>query len=139
MNMKLTTKPGLLGIAVLTALAAPAAMAQATGWYAGGSVGGARATIDDQRSQGGLAGPGLATSSIDDRERHAAFKLFGGYQLNRYFGVEAGFFDLGKFGYTAHTTPAGSLTGDITVKGLDLDLVGCTRSPTASPCSAASA
>lgn len=122
--MKLTTKPGLLGIAVLTALAAPAAMAQATGWYAGGSVGGARATIDDQRIQGGLAGQGLATSSIDDRERHAAFKLFGGYQLNRYFGVEAGFFDLGKFGYTAHTTPAGSLTGDITVKGLDLDLVG---------------
>lgn len=122
--MKLTTTPALLGIALLGALAAPAAMAQATGWYAGGSVGSSRATIDDERIRSGLAGQGLATSSIDDRERDTAFKLFGGYQFNRYFGVEAGYFDLGKFGYTAHTTPAGSLAGDITVKGLNLDLVG---------------
>jgi OmpA-OmpF porin, OOP family len=122
--MKRITTPALAGIAVLAALAAPAAMAQATGWYAGGSVGASRATIDDERIRGGLAGQGLATSSIDDRERDTAFKLFGGYQFNRYFGVEGGYFDLGKFGYTAHTTPAGSLAGDISVKGLNLDLVG---------------
>lgn len=122
--MKLTTTPALLGIALFGALGAPAAMAQATGWYTGGSVGASRATIDDERIQNGLAGQGLGTSSIDNRERDTAFKLFGGYQFNRYFGVEGGYFDLGKFGYTAHTTPAGSLTGDIKVKGLNLDLVG---------------
>ena len=37
--------------------------------------------------------------------------------------MEAGFFDLGSFGYTA-TVPSGTLGGDIRVKGLNLDLVG---------------
>ena len=122
--MRLTTKPNLLAIAVLAALATPAARAQSNGWYAGGSVGRAGATIDDERIRGGLAGQGLVTTGIDDREHDTGYKLFGGYQFNRYFGVEGGYFDLGRFGYTAHTTPAGSLTGDIRVNGLNLDLVG---------------
>jgi OOP family OmpA-OmpF porin len=114
----------MLGIAALAAMAAPAAMAQDTGWYAGGSIGRTGATIDDDRIRGGLAGQGLATTSIEDRERDNGFKAFGGYQFNRNIGVEAGYFDLGKFGYTARTTATGSLTGDMTVKGLNLDLVG---------------
>jgi OOP family OmpA-OmpF porin len=116
--------PALLAIAALASLAAPAALAQGTGWYAGGSIGRTGATIDDARIRGGLAGQGLATSSIEDRERDNGFKAFGGYQFNRNIGVEAGYFDLGKFGYTARTTPPGSLTGDINIKGLNLDLVG---------------
>jgi OOP family OmpA-OmpF porin len=122
--MNIKTTPALLGIAALAALAAPAAMAQDTGWYAGGSIGRTGATIDDDRIRGGLAGQGLATNSIEDRERDNGFKAFGGYQFNRNIGVEAGYFDLGKFGYTARTTPAGSLTGDMSVKGLNVDVVG---------------
>lgn len=122
--MRITTTPTLLCIAVLTALAAPAVRAQASGWYAGGSVGRAGATIDDDRIRGGLAGQGLVTNGIDDREHDTGFKAFGGYQFNRHFAMEAGYFDLGSFGYTAHTTPAGSLAGDMRVRGLNLDLVG---------------
>jgi OOP family OmpA-OmpF porin len=42
---------------------------------------------------------GGATDSKDD-----AWKAFGGYQFNRYFGLEAGYIDLGKV-----TTPAATL------------------------------
>ena len=38
--------------------------------------------------------------------------------------MEGGYFDLGKFGYTANTTPAGTLSVDMRVKGLNLDLAG---------------
>src|SRR5665647_1718793 len=52
------------------------------------------------------------------------YKLFGGYQFNKNFALEAGFFDLGQFGYTATTVPLGTLSGNIRLKGVNLDLVG---------------
>jgi OOP family OmpA-OmpF porin len=106
------------------ALASPSGFAQDAGWYGGASVGRTAATIDDNRIRSGLAAQGLATSSISDDDRDTGYKLFGGYQLNRYFGIEAGWFDLGKMGYTATTTPAGTLRGDVKVRGLNLDAVG---------------
>ncbi|MDB5870772.1 MAG: OmpA/MotB [Ramlibacter sp.] len=114
----------MLGLAALAMFSGPAALAQASGWYGGASVGRSAATIDDDGIRGGLLGQGLATNSIDDRDRATGYKLFGGYQLTPNIGLEAGFFDLGRFGYTAHTTPAGTLNGDIRLKGLNLDLVG---------------
>ena len=123
--MKFKQTPVMLGIAALAACAAPMAMAQDhSGWYAGGNIGRTGATIDDERITRGLAGQGLVTTSIDERDQDRGYKLFGGYQFHRNFAVEAGFFDLGSFGYTATTIPAGSLSGDIRVKGLNLDLVG---------------
>lgn len=124
--MKFTATPATLAIAALAAFAAPAAQAQApdTGWYAGGNIGRTGATIDDDRIRGGLAGQGLVTNSIEDREHDVGYKVFGGYQFNRNFGIEGGYFDLGEFGYTARTTAAGSLTGDMSARGLNLDLVG---------------
>lgn len=122
--MKFSKHTGTAALAALAALAAPFAMAQESGWYAGGNVGRTAATIDDDRITSGLQGQGLGVSSIDDRDRDTGYKVFGGYQLNRNFAVEAGFFDLGSFGYTASTVPAGTLGGDIRVKGLNLDLVG---------------
>lgn len=113
-----------LAIAALAAVAAPLAVAQDTGWYAGGNIGATRATIDDARIQNRLLANGFATTSIADDERSAGFKLYGGYRLNRYFAVEGGYFRLGDFGYTATTVPAGTLTGNMKVQGLNLDLVG---------------
>lgn len=123
--MKFKKTSVTLAVAVLAALAAPLAMAQdKSGWYAGGNLGQTGASIDDDRITRGLAGQGLVTTSIDDRDTDRGYKLFGGYQFNRNFAVEAGFFDLGSFGYTARTMPLGSLTGDIRIKGVNLDLVG---------------
>lgn len=122
--MKLTKTSGMLGLAALAVCAAPLAGAQGTGWYGGASVGRSAATIDDARITGGLAVQGLATTGLDDDDRDTGYKLFGGYQFTPNLGVEAGYFDLGNFGYRARTAPAGTLNGDIRVKGLNLDLVG---------------
>jgi OmpA-OmpF porin, OOP family len=122
--LKFTKTSQALAIAALAALATPMAQAQDTGWYAGGNVGRATTSIDDARITQGLAGQGLITNSIDNRERHNAYKIFGGYQISPHFAVEGGYFDLGNYGYTAHTTPAGTLNGDIKLRGLNLDLVG---------------
>lgn len=114
----------ILGIAALAALVSPFARAQESGWYGGGNVGRSAATIDDARITRGLAAGGLGTVTIDDRDRSTGFKLFGGRQLHPNFALEAGLFDLGKFGFTATTTPAGALDGSIRLRGLNLDAVG---------------
>lgn len=111
-------------IAAASAFTVQTALAQDSGWYAGGNVGRTMATVDDARITRGLAGAGLATTSIIDRDRSNGFKIYGGYQLTPNFALESGYFDLGKFGFTANTSPLGSLSGDIRVRGLNLDLVG---------------
>jgi OmpA-OmpF porin, OOP family len=123
-TMKLHQAPGKLGVIALALLAGTVASAQGTGWYAGGNVGRSAVTIDNAGITSGLAGQGLATSSIDDHDRSTGYRLFGGYQLTPNVALEAGYFDLGHFGYTAHTTPTGTLDGKIRIKGWDLDLVG---------------
>jgi len=45
-------------------------------------------------------------------------------KFNRYFALEAGYFNLGEFGYTATTTPAGTSTGNIKISGFNLDALG---------------
>jgi len=102
-----------------------AANAQEGGYFYGGlSVGQSRANIDEARITAGLVGAGLTTTAFTRDEHDTANKLFGGYQVNRYFGVEAGYFDLGKFSFRATTSPAGTLDGQIRLQGLNLDLIG---------------
>ena len=122
--MKLTKLSGMLGLVALAAVASPAAMADVLGWYGGASVGQSRAKIDDDRIINGLNAGGLATTSIKDDDRDLGFKVFGGYQFNKNLALEGGYFDLGEFGYRASTIPAGTLDGNIKVKGLNLDVVG---------------
>ena len=122
--MKLTKTSGSLSLLALAALISPYALADDLGWYGGANIGRSAATIDDARITSGLASGGLATSSISDRDRSTGFKLYGGYQFHRNFALEGGYFDLGKFGYTANTIPTGTLDGNIKLKGFNLDAVG---------------
>jgi OOP family OmpA-OmpF porin len=122
--MNLARASGALGLAALAAIASPFAVADDTGWYGGVNIGQSKAKIDDARITGNLLGSGFATSSITNDDRDTGYKLFGGYKFNRNFAVEGGYFDLGRFGYTATTVPAGTLNGNIKLKGLNLDAVG---------------
>lgn len=125
---KTTRISGALGLVALAAASSPCALAQSsapdTGWYLGASGGRTAATIDEARITSELLGMGLSTTSIAERDRSSGYKIFGGYQLNRHVAVEAGYFDLGKFGFTANTVAPGTLVGDIRLRGLNLDLVG---------------
>lgn len=119
--------PRLLACATLATLAtlvSPVALADAANWYGGINLGQSRAKIDDARITSGLLAGRFATTSISDDDRDTGYKIFGGYQANKYFAVEGGYFDLGKFGFNANTLPPGSLSGNIKVKGMNLDLVG---------------
>jgi len=123
--MKLAKASGTLGLAALTAIASPFAAAQDSGWYGGLNIGQSTAKIDDARITSSLLGGGFpAPTSITDDDRDTGYKLFGGYKFNRNFALEGGYFDLGKFGFAATTVPAGILSGNIRLRGLNLDAVG---------------
>ena len=124
-NMKIARVIGMMAtLATLALTLSPTAFAEDAGWYAGFNAGQSRASIDDARITSGLLGQGFTTSSISDDDSHFGFKIFGGYDFNRYFALEGGYFNLGQFGFTAHTAPAGSLRGDIKLQGANIDLLG---------------
>jgi OOP family OmpA-OmpF porin len=113
-----------LGLLALAIIASPLAAAQDSGWYLGANVGKSKSKIDDERITSGLLGSGFTVTTLDDRNDDTGYKVFLGYAFNRHFAFEGGYFDLGQFGFTAGTTPAGTLTGDLKVKGFNLDMVG---------------
>jgi OmpA-OmpF porin, OOP family len=123
-SLKLATSPVTLTLVALSAFAGSFALADEAGWYVGTNVGQSGAKIDDPRITSGLLAVDFATTSINDDDRHIGFKVFGGYQFNRHFAVEGGYFDLGGFGFTAYTLPVGTLRGDIELKGVNLDALG---------------
>ncbi|MBA2548242.1 MAG: outer membrane beta-barrel protein, partial [Burkholderiaceae bacterium] len=120
--MKLTKTT--IASALLFAVAGAANAADDGGWYGGFNLGQSRAEIDDARITSSLLAAGLSTTSISDDDRDFGYKVFGGYKFNRFFAVEGGYFDLGKFSFTANTVPLGTLSGNIKVRGVNLDLVG---------------
>lgn len=111
---------GLAGFAVVNT---PLAMAADSGWYGGLSGGLTTAKVNDERIRSGLQSSGFTVTSTDKDESSLGIKLFGGYKINKNFAVEGGYFNLGKFGYTANTT-TGSQTGSAKYQGLNLDGVG---------------
>ena len=122
---KLLRQLGLAGLGSLLAISAAPVFAQDGGYsYGGISLGQSRARIDEERITAALQGAGLTTTGMTRDDKGTGFKLFGGYQLNRNFAIEAGYFNLGKFSFSSTTQPAGSLNGEIKLQGLNLDLVG---------------
>jgi OOP family OmpA-OmpF porin len=113
----------MLGLVALALIASPSLTAQDSGWYLGANLGKTKAKIDNEKIITGVIPPGFSVTGINDDDKGTGFKLFGGYQFNRYFSLEGGYFDLGKFGYQATTLPAGTLNGEMKVSGVNLDLV----------------
>jgi OOP family OmpA-OmpF porin len=104
-----------IALAGSSAALSPLAMAQAfkvggadAGWYAGGSLG--QSKIDCNTS-------GVAGASCDDKD--TAFRAFGGYNFNQYFGAELGYADLGKV-----KASAGGTSAEWRTKPWDLMAVG---------------
>jgi len=132
--MKFIKTSRVLGVAAIAAIVSPISQADdsssydnsydKTGWYMGANIGKSTANIDDGRIINNLLQGGLSTTSIDDNEDDRGYKLFGGYQFNRYFSLEAGYFDLGEFDFSAETLPLGTLDGRIKLKGINFDVVG---------------
>lgn len=115
---------GVLAVTVASASSSAAAVGAVPGWYLGGNIGLSRAEIDEDRIRDGLESEGFAVTSFDDDVRDLGYKLFGGYQVNRYLAFEGGYFDLGKFDFETTTLPAGTFDGEIEITGLNLDVVG---------------
>lgn len=115
---------GALGLAGFAAMNSQFAVAADPHWYGGLGVGQSSASIDDSQITSKLLGSGLTTTTMTDDNRDFAFKLFGGYKFTPNFSLEGGYFNLGQFGFTSTTVPAGSLNGKLKVQGLNLDAVG---------------
>ncbi|MBT9553433.1 MAG: OmpA family protein [Hydrogenophaga sp.] len=114
----------LLALAGLGALLAAPAFAQDTSHFYGGvGAGIARSANETARTTGVLL-PGVDTVSSSSDRNDNAFKVFGGYQINRNIALEAGMYSLGKSRFTTQTSPAGSLSSATKVRGLNFDVVG---------------
>ena len=122
-TMKSITASASTVIAALLLITSASAAADDAGWYLGGNLGQSSATIDEDKIRANLAASGLTMTSIDSDERDFGYKVFGGYQFNRYFAIEGGYFDLGEFGFTATTSPPGTLSGEMELTGMFVDPV----------------
>lgn len=121
---KVAKTVGVLGLVGCSVMGSQLAVAADSGWIFGMSGGQSRAKIDDVKITSQLLGVGLTPTAITDNDRHTAYKIFGGYKFNKYFALESGYFDLGEFGYSVTTAPAGTLNGNIKLKGWNFDAVG---------------
>lgn len=122
--MKKLTPLYLLGIAGLGSVLATSALAQENKYYYWGlGVGQSHSQIDDQQTTNSLLNAFNSPGSFSSERQDTSYKLFGGYQFNQNFALEAGYFNLGKFTYST-SLPAGTLNGRYETEGLNLDLVG---------------
>jgi OOP family OmpA-OmpF porin len=91
MTMKKMILAGLIAVGAATG-------ANAEGFYVGGSLGSASVAGIKKYDQGNQALASAEGVSITSEytDRAGSLKLFGGYAVNKYFEVEAGFTDFGK-------------------------------------------
>jgi OmpA-OmpF porin, OOP family len=92
-------------------------------WYIGGNYGRTLESIDDGKIANTIIGGGLTGMEDDDSDR--GYKFFVGYQFTDYVAIEAGYADLGDFDVRVARDPeVGTLTGNTSYKGYNLDVVG---------------
>ena len=68
--------------------------------------------------------PPLSFTSYGRKDEDTAYRIFLGYQFNRNIGLEASFFNLGKYQFAGTTSPNGYVSGEVKIQGAGLDLVG---------------
>ncbi len=93
-------------------------------WYIGAGIGKTRANIEDTNLKNALSANGAVITSYNQDHKGTGGKLYIGKQLNQYFAIEGGLFDLGKSSFNATTTGGGVLNGETRFRGVNLDLVG---------------
>lgn len=105
----------LNGLALLGLLASTNVLAEIQpGFYAGVGVGTATVELDTNQQLGGF------TFDSDD----TAFKVFGGYNFNQYFAIEATYFDGGNPEETLFTLADARGTLEVGVSGLSAAAIG---------------
>ncbi len=118
----------LVPLATLGLFLGAGALAQATPfYYLGLGAGQTRAGLDARRISDSVitsAGEGFTSQSITSDLHDVGYKVFGGYQMNPWLGVELGYFHLGKVRFDNTTAPAGTLAAQLRSQGVNLDLVG---------------
>ena len=113
----------MLGMVALALAGGAFAAAQDSGWYVGANIGQSRSRIAADQITANLMGAGFATSGFSTHERDTGYKIYGGYEFNRYLAIEGGYFNLGQFKFQADTLPEGTLDGSLKAQGENLDLV----------------
>lgn len=86
-----------------------------TGFYIGGAVGQSKAR--DACDPRGLG----FTGSCDDKD--TTWKVFGGYNFNRYFAAELGYVDFGEFNATGAAGPLPA-TASVEAQAIELVAIG---------------
>lgn len=109
---------------LLPLIAAPTFAQEVGAYYAGISGGQSRTDFDERGIVASILPPGAGITGLVTDGRDFAYRVFGGYQFHPNFAVEAGYFDLGKSGFTATTSPPGSLDASLKLRGVAVDLVG---------------
>ena len=123
--MRTATWVPIVALAAAAAVSAPAALAAEGRWYLGAGGGEARLKNDDSSINGALFGTGATATAATKDDNSFQYKLYVGYEINKYFAVEGGYFKLGEFSFNAITAPAGTLAGNLKVNhGWNLDVLG---------------
>lgn len=97
----------VVGLASAITFVGPA-FAQDTGFYIGGALGQAKVDVDC-----------TGATSCDDKD--TSWRIFGGYQFNRNFAIEAGYIDFGEASASGPTPPFG--TTSVTQEATAFDVV----------------
>jgi OOP family OmpA-OmpF porin len=94
-----------------------------TATYIGFGVGQSRSFLNQSQINAVVGANSPLISSTEDHKGIGG-KLIVGKQLNKNFAVEAAYFDLGKFDYSASNRQGGTLARNTSVRGASLDLIG---------------
>ena len=124
---RLNLQPRLL-VLTLAAVFSPLLFAQANpydnGLYVGVSIGESKAKLDNDHAAQSRMPAGFTSEVLNEDTRGNAYKAFIGIPFSENWAMEAGYFELGRFGFDASTTTPGTLSGITDIRGLNVDLVG---------------
>jgi OOP family OmpA-OmpF porin len=120
------TLPSLLLAAALAAAAAggQAQEAAAPGFYVGAGAGTSNVKWNESAIAAQLVSLGYAAGSVSSDRDGTAWRVFGGYRVNAWLAVEAGYTDYGSTGWSASISrPPGTLETRSDLTTVDLDVL----------------